>query len=74
MVGVEEGNRRLACFQTVCALDPEAITLRPTMATYWPAKRERSARMKKSNSLLEAFFRRRLAIHLFPLEIYANKP
>jgi len=62
MVGVEEGNRRLACLQTVWAFAPEATTLRPKRAMYWPAKRERSARMKKSNSVLEAFFRRRLAI------------
>lgn len=74
MVGVEEGNRRLACFQTVCAFDPEATTFWPTIATYWPAKRERSARIKKSNSTLEAFFRRRLGIHLSPLKNYVNKP
>ena len=61
-VGVKDGNRRLACCQTVFAFDPEATTFSPTMATYWPAKRERSARIKKSNSLLEAFLRRRLAI------------
>jgi nucleotidyltransferase/DNA polymerase involved in DNA repair len=67
-VGVEDGNRRLACRQTACAFDPEATTFSPTMATYWPAKRERSACMKNSNSLLEAFLRRRLAIHFFPLE------
>jgi len=66
MVGVEEGNRRLACRQTVCALDPEAATLSPTMATYWPAKRERSARIKKSNSLLKARFFRRFVIHFSP--------
>jgi len=74
MVGVEEGNRRLACFQTVCAFDPEATTFWPMMAMYWPAKRERSARTKKSNSMLEAFFRRRLDIHFFPSKIYVTRP
>jgi len=74
MVGVEEGKRRLACLQTVCAFDPEATTFWPTMAMYWPAKRERSARIKKSNSTLEAFFRRRLGIHFFLLEIYVTRP
>jgi hypothetical protein len=75
MVGVEEGNRRLACFQTVFAFDPEATIFRPTIAMYWPAKRERSARIKKSNSALEAFFRRRLRICFSsPLAIDVNKP
>jgi hypothetical protein len=74
MVGVEEGKRRLACFQTVCAFDPEATTFSPTMAMYLPAKRERSARIKKSNSTLETFFRRRLAIRLSPIETHVNKP
>src|SRR5262249_16946478 len=66
-VGVEDGNRRLACRQTACAFDPEATTFSPTMPTYWPAKLERSACMKNSNSLLEAFLRRLLAIHFCPL-------
>jgi hypothetical protein len=74
MVGVEEGNRRLACFQTVCAFEPEATTFSPTMAMYWPAKRERSSRIKKSNSTLEAVFRRRLGIHLSPFKAHVTKP
>lgn len=74
MVGVDEGNRRLACLQTTCAFDPDATTFRPTMAMYWPAKRERSARMKKSNSALDAFFRRRVAIHLPPFMAHLIKP
>ena len=75
MVGIEEGNRRLACLQTVRAFDPEATTFWPTMAMYWPAKRERSARIKKSNSTLETFFRRHLGICLSsPLAIHVNRP
>jgi ABC-type uncharacterized transport system substrate-binding protein len=73
-VGVEEGYRRLACRQTVCAFDPDATTSSPTIAIYCPAKRERSARRKKSNSLLETFLRRRLAIRFILWKKYANKP
>ncbi len=73
-VGVEEGNRRLARRQTVCAFDPEATTFSPMMAMYWPAKRERSARTKKSNSMLEAFFLRRLGIPFLPFKIYITRP
>jgi hypothetical protein len=68
-VGIEDGKRRLACRQTVCAFDPEATTFSPTMATYWPAKRERSARMKKSNSLLEAFLRCRFDMRCLLVEV-----
>jgi hypothetical protein len=71
---VEDGKRRLAWRQTVCAFDPEATTFSPTMATYWPAKRERSARTKKSNSLLEAFLCRRFDMRRFLMEVQVNRP